>query len=54
MGLGVAGLVLGNFFLYFLPFLHEWHMDFNRGHDNRLKTLAGFLLEQNQLPCLLV
>jgi hypothetical protein len=25
-----------------------------RGHDNRLETLAGFLLEQNQLPCLLV
>jgi K(+)-stimulated pyrophosphate-energized sodium pump len=45
MGLGVAGLaVLGlTSFFIFLPFLHEWHMDFNRGHDNRLKTLASFL-----------
>jgi hypothetical protein len=54
MGLGVAGLaVLGlTSFFIFLPFLHEWHMDFNRGHDNRLRN--SFLLEQNQLPCLLV
>jgi K(+)-stimulated pyrophosphate-energized sodium pump len=42
MGLGVAGLaVLGlTLSLSFLPFLYEWHMDFNRGHDHRLETLA--------------
>jgi K(+)-stimulated pyrophosphate-energized sodium pump len=46
MGLGVAGLaVLGlTSFLSFLPFLYEWHMDFNRGHDIVLETLAGFSL----------
>jgi hypothetical protein len=29
-------------------------MDFNRGHDNRLRNIGRFFLEQNQLPCLLV
>jgi hypothetical protein len=29
-------------------------MDFNRGHDNRLRNIGRFLLEQNQLPCLRV
>jgi Na+/H+-translocating membrane pyrophosphatase len=44
MGLGVAGLaVLGlTLSLSFLPFLHEWHMDFNRGHDNRLRNIGRF------------
>jgi Na+/H+-translocating membrane pyrophosphatase len=41
----VAGLaVLGLTFFYFLPFLHEWHMDFNRGHDNRLRNIGRFSL----------
>jgi hypothetical protein len=26
----------------------------DRGHDNRLRNIGRFSLEQNQLPCLLV
>jgi Na+/H+-translocating membrane pyrophosphatase len=56
MGLGVAGLaVLGlTSFFIFSSISYEWHMDFNRGHDNRLRNIGRFFLGQNQLPCLLV
>jgi Na+/H+-translocating membrane pyrophosphatase len=39
VGLAVLGLTLSLSFL-----LHEWHMDFNRGHDNRLRNIGRFFL----------